>query len=382
VAGLFPLIALMLLSSVHAQLFGSPWRHMYYSGLCLFGWLLGLMASRVAERPTDESYALVGSIALLGAAYVNAGISKLAFGGFEWASGAPIQAVIVAQDGLVRDSLVSAYRSWVVMSPAVVGSFSLATMIFELAGPLMILDGPARVIVALGLLGMHLNIYVLTHILYWQSMVLLILLGTLRHEETPPSRAAALPILGSRGFVATAVTLAVAAVFAIGHQQQRYAAWRTGRNAPPVAVADSLPTPLPSPAEPTPTTPPSLVGPAPAPPPSLAESAPPRSSQQIGPFSVGDRVTDEWTIETLTPTDGAFTVMLVGPAGHARFEVNCADDEHRSPFDVGSAHIFYSRDVPFPVAQPVGNALRERVRSAAASRDPCQAVTAWMHSTR
>src|SRR2546429_612054 len=71
VAGLVPFIALMLLSSVHARLFGSPWRHLYYSGLCLFGWLMGLMVSRVGGRPSDESYARIGSLALLGAAYLN-----------------------------------------------------------------------------------------------------------------------------------------------------------------------------------------------------------------------------------------------------------------------------------------------------------------------
>src|SRR5262249_49937698 len=183
------------LSSVHARLFGSPFRHLYYSGLCLSGWLTGLMVSRAGGSPSDESYARIGSVALLGAAYLNAGISKVAFGGFEWAGGAPIQAVIVAQDGLVPDGLVSAYRSWVVMSPAVVGLFSLSTMIFELAGPLMILGGRTRAIVALGLLSMHLNIYVLTHILYWESMVLLVLLGILPYEETPQPQAAALPML-------------------------------------------------------------------------------------------------------------------------------------------------------------------------------------------
>ena len=358
VAGLLPFVALMLLSSVHAQLFGSPWRHMYYTGLCLFGWLLGLMAARVEGRPTDESYAQVGSLALLGAAYLNAGISKLAFGGFEWAWGAPIQAVVVAQDGLVRDSLLSAYRSWIVMSPAVVGFFSLATVIFELAGPLMMLGGRVGVIVALGLLSMHLNIYVLTHILYWQSMVLLVLLGVLPHEERRPSKAAPLPMLASpRRFVGSVVTLSVGALLAIGHQHHRYNAWAAPRAAhtPPVHLAE------------------------PAPPPPPPQRSP---SQRIGPFSLGDHVTDEWSIEALSPTDGGFTVTLLGPAGRARFEVNCADVEHRSPFDVGAAHIFYSRDVPFPIVQPLGSALRDRVRSAAAPHDPCQAVNDWTQPAR
>src|SRR5262249_24591799 len=145
----------------------------------------------------------------------------------------------VSQDGLVRDSLVSAYRSWVVMSPTVVGLFSLATMIFELAGPLMMLGGAARVIVALGLLSMHLNIYLLTHILYLESIVLLFLLGILPHEDPPDSQAAAVPVLASRRpFIGSVVTLGVAALLAIGHQHYRFNAWRAGSSGMPVRSAE------------------------------------------------------------------------------------------------------------------------------------------------
>ena len=372
VAGLLAFIALMLLSTVHARLFGSPWRHLYYSGLCLFGWLIGLAASRVGGRQSDESYARIGSVALLGAAYLNAGISKIVFGGLEWTQGAPIQATIVAQDGLVRDSLISAYRSWVVMSPAVVGLFALATTIFELAGPLMILGGRARVIVALGLLSMHLNIYVLTPILYWESMVLLIVFGILPHQESTPSQTAALPMLASRGtFIGSVVILSVAAVVAIGHQHNRYNAPVPGRaapNGPPAGVAEAPPTLVL-----TPSVQPAESAPSPLP-------SQRQTSQRIGPFSLGDHVTEEWSIEALSPTDGGFSVTLLGSAGLTRFEVNCTDVDHRSPFDVGSAHIFYSLDVPFSIVRPLGDALRERIRSAAAPHDPCQAVNQWMQS--
>src|SRR5262249_34135654 len=74
------LVALGLLSSVHAQLFGSPWRHLYYSGLCLAGWIAGQVVARRRGRPADESFARTGALALLGAAYLNAGVSKVVFG--------------------------------------------------------------------------------------------------------------------------------------------------------------------------------------------------------------------------------------------------------------------------------------------------------------
>ena len=80
-SGMLALGTLILLSTAHAGLFGSPWRHLFYSGLCLSGWLLGLVVSRSRGAPQDESYARVGSIALLGAAYFNAGLSKLVYGG-------------------------------------------------------------------------------------------------------------------------------------------------------------------------------------------------------------------------------------------------------------------------------------------------------------
>ena len=178
--GLVSLGALTLLSTAHAQLYGSPWRHLYYSGLCLSGWLLGLGLGRHRGAATDESLARIGSIALLGAAYLNAGISKLAFGGIDWLSGLPIQAVVVGQDGLVADSILSSYRTWVAETPAAASLFAIATVGFELAGPLMIAGRKTRLCVALGLLAMHANIYVLTRILYWESMVLLVLFGVLR----------------------------------------------------------------------------------------------------------------------------------------------------------------------------------------------------------
>src|SRR5690348_15233061 len=84
--GATALVALAVLSSVHAQLFGSPWRHLYYSGLCLAGWIAGQVAARRRGAPTDESYARTGALALLGAAYLNAGISKVVFGAADWAT--------------------------------------------------------------------------------------------------------------------------------------------------------------------------------------------------------------------------------------------------------------------------------------------------------
>jgi len=182
---LVALVALALLSTAHAQVFGSPWRHLYYSGLCLAGWLLGLALSRRGGTPEDESYARTGAMALLGAAYLSAAISKIIYGGWEWADGTPIQAIILGQEGLVAGGIVDAYRFWTVTTPHAAVAFSVATVAIEAAGPLMLAGRRMRRIVAFALLILHANIYLLTPVLYWQSMLLLVLFGL--SSDPPPA---------------------------------------------------------------------------------------------------------------------------------------------------------------------------------------------------
>lgn len=365
-AGLFPLGALTLLSTVHAQLFGSPWRHLYYSGLCLSGWLLGLAVSRWRGRPTDESYARIGSTALLGAAYLNAGISKLAFGGWDWALGLPIQAVVVAQDGMVADSIVSTYRSWVVASPTVAGLCSSATILFELLGPLLIGGLPLRVCVALGLLAMHLNILILTHILYWESMVFLVLFGLLARSEAVRESAAAV-VISARSFIATTAVLVLAASIGVVHQGRRFAKWQERTPMGSQAVAREGV----SRQEPAPN-----VAPISAVPPSAV------SLRQVGPLVVGQMLVEGWTVDALEITEGGFVAVFVGKPGRAKFEITCAPSEHRSPFDVGRTHIFYSKDVAFGDLETVGWALRGQIRNAGEGQALCDRLADWQNEAR
>ncbi len=347
--GVAALAALIVLSTVHAQLFGGAWRHLYYSGACLTGWLLGLVAGRRAGMPEDESYARVGAIALLSAAYCNAAISKFVYGGIEWLSGAPIQAIIVSQDGLVGSGLIADYRRWTVDVPAVASLFSIATMLFELGAPLMLLGGWIRILFALGLFAMHANIYVLTPILYWESMTLLLVFGLSSEGSTDrePSREPA----RSQLFAASATVLAVWSVLAIANQMHRYtarqAAKRAQREAPP-------------------------------PPPPTAVTA----LRQIGPFVVGAPLADGWSVQTLEISEGGFIARLSGGAAPLSFEVTCASSEHRSPFDLEGAHIFYSSTLELAALRAAGDSVRERVREAAAGRDVCAQIASWRASAR
>ncbi len=185
-AGILALLCLAILSTAHAQLFGSPWRHMFFSGACLLGWLAGATAG--AGTPAARRYARAGALALLGAAYTNAGISKLAYSGAKWLNGVAVQGSVIGQDGLVADSILSAYRTWTVTTPAVAIISSAATVAFELAGPLMLFGGTLGRFVAAGLIAMHCNIYLLTtYIFYWQSVVLLAAFGLWNSDSLPQS---------------------------------------------------------------------------------------------------------------------------------------------------------------------------------------------------
>jgi len=354
-SGATALVALALLSSVHAQLFGSPWRHLYYSGLCLAGWIAGLVVARRRGAPADESWARTGALALLGAAYLNAGISKVVFGAADWATNVPIQATIIGQDGLAPRGIFAAYRLLVVQTPALASAFSLLTVAFELAGPLMLLGRRTRWLVAGGLLAMHVNILLLTgEILYWEAMLFLALFAVVPDDEdvTTATRSDA-PVRGIL-FVAAFVLLVVASALGIRHQavlfHQRHHPTQTAQAAPP-------PAPLPPPSEPPTTSPPTV--------------------QQIGPFVVGAMLVHDWSIDRLTIGERGFVITLRGHAGNARFEVTCAASENNSPFDVGAAHIFYFKDVPFASLEDAGKALRETVRRAAGEVDVCEAIATW-----
>lgn len=346
-AGLLPLAALMLLSTAHGELFGSPWRHLYFSGLCLAGWLLGLAVARWRDAPDAEGWAQVGATALLGAAYFNAGLSKLLYGGTDWLSGFPIQAVVIGQDGMVADDLLTSYRIWVVGVPGLAALFASSTVAFELAGALMISGQRVRRWVAIGLIAMHTNILLLTHILYWESMVVLLLFGFA--PDPPPAAATIAGARRGRGFALAAGLLALGAILAIAHQARRHA----HSPSPPAAPA-SAPVAAPDPTAPG-----------------------PRAARRIGPLALGQELDAGWVVDALRLTDDGFVVGASAAPGRADFEITCAVSERRSPFDVEAAHIFYSSPLPFESLAPAGRALQRQISAAASGREICDALREW-----
>lgn len=368
--GLVALTALMFLSTVHTHLFGSPWRHLFFGGLCLAGWLAGLAVSRHRGAPADEGYACTGSVALLGAAYLNSGISKLVFGGSTWVSGLPVQSAIVAQNGLIPDGIAAAYRSWVATTPAVARLYSVATVAFELSGPLMLVGRRMRIFVALGLLSMHASIFFLTgHILYWESMVLLLCFGlspAVPAERSPHSAAVSHRPRTGRFAVAVAV-LAVAALFAIAHQARRFALRHEESHKivePPGIAAEQG-------------APPRGIEPGEAPTPMPTVSV----LQRVGPFAIGQVLAEGWTIDAFDLDDDGFAITVAGEAGRVRFDITCAS-RGGSPFDVGAAHILYSRHVGFEELEAAGKALQEQFRKATEGREVCERIQSWRAAAR
>lgn len=341
-AGAAALAALMVLATTHAQFVGSPWRHLFFSGLCLAGWLVGLAAGRARGTGiAAEQWARCGALGFLGAAYFNSGASKLVYGGVPWLGGVPLQAAMIGQSGLVPGGTVGLVQDWVASTPWMAAALSVATVLFELAGPLMLVGPRLRAAVAFGLIAMHVNILVLTtHILYWESMALLALFGLSADAPLGGQVAAPPRWLHGRRFAAAVIGLVALAAAAMAQQGIR-------------AVRDDAPPP-PDTAAPLPT------------------AAP---LQRLGPLALGQVVADSWTVTALAVRDDALTVTLSGPSAAATFALTCG--AYQSPFDVGEGRILYPNDVPFAVLEPAGRALQELVRTATGGEAVCAHYRAW-----
>lgn len=344
-AGALALGALVLLSSGHTQLFGSPWRHMFFSGLCLLGWLVGLGLARRNDRRDDESYAVTGTRALLGAAYLSAGLSKLVYGGAGWANGVSIQASVINQTGLVADTWLNAYRVWVAFSPSLAVALAVGTIVVECAGPALLGPRRIRALAAFGLVAMHFNIFLLTGILYWESMTLLVLFGLPLWDavERDPEIPGTAGLLHDRAFVPLAALLGILWVVSVGHQAVRH------HERQPVPAG--------------------VQGEGASPPPS-------EDAQQLGPFVVGSELAG-WSISSVRADPDALRVEAQGPPGPIVFALSCEPSLASGPFDLGRAHIVYEGDLPHPDVQGFGEALRERTEQASQGREVCESLRAW-----
>jgi hypothetical protein len=324
------LACLAMLSHVHGALVGSPWRHLYFSGTCLFGWALGAIVARRRGAPEDESLARIGAIATLGAAYANAGLSKLVYGGPAWLEGQSLRYTVVAQDGLVGTGALLHLRELVVGTPAVAAALAVGTVFFELAGPAMLVGPRTRAFVASGLVGMHLSIYVLTSIGYVEAVFLLTLFalpfapGNEPPAEWGPSRRT-LAIVGG------ALTLVIALSIVREGLSER------------------------------------VVGAAPSP--SRVHVRPTR----VGPIAVGLELGGS-RVDSLEVTGDALVVAMSGPEGSVTFDVTCRETSDEGPWDQPPLHLFFRR-----TERPTGS-LEAPARALAATLGdtPCASMPGWL----
>lgn len=331
--GAVALVILGLLSHAHAALDGSPWRHLYYSGLCLLGWLVGAAYARARARGDEPRHAIAGATALLGAAYFSAGLSKLVFSGPDWLAGETLRHAVVAQDGLVGAGTLHALRVAVVERPGVAAALATATVAVELAGAALLAGPRVRAAAAAGLVAMHAAIFVLTGIAYVESVALLVLFGWPRRAEpTAPSEAP-----GPRATAIVGAALGLAATAAIVHQG--------------LAAAE-------------------------APGPAAIVQAPTRV---LGPFRVGEARGGLEVVE-LAASGDAMTVFVAGAAGRVGFDLTCRETADVGPFDRPPLHVFYR---PTPLSQAeiagAGAAVRDAALAAGAP-DVCAALQRWIGS--
>ncbi len=208
-AGVVALVALGFLATAFAEVAGGPARNLYFSGVTMLGWIIGILYHRA-----DERFAHAGATALLGAAYLSAGISKLAYSGMPWLDGVQIQAIVLSQDGLVPDGVLAALRTALVSAPKITLALTLATVALELSGPLLLGGRKVRRVVAFGLVGMHTCIFLLGGISYVSAVVLLLVVAFA--DDAPSHDRSEAP--APRWLMPATVACALAAVFAIAHQ--------------------------------------------------------------------------------------------------------------------------------------------------------------------
>lgn len=336
ISGALALLALALLSHTHAALNGAPWRHLYYSGIGLLGWLAGLAFARARDLPDAQRYAGVVATALLGAAYFSAGLSKLLFGGIEWLAGETLRHAVVAQDGLIGAGLLHDLRLAVVNTPAIAAALATATVGFELGGLIFLVGPRTRALVGAGLVLMHLSIFVLTGIAYVESIAVLLIFAW---PHPPPPDPPAIGSPSPRATVLAALVLGLFAVAAIARQ---------GLDAAVTASPDHV------------------------------VAAPTRS---LGPFALDDEIAGFRVVE-LAAGDDAATVFLARGADRLGFDLTCRPDGHAGPFDRPPLHVYYRETtLPFADLAPAGEAVRD-LALAAGDPDVCAALTRWIGTTR
>ncbi|APR79813.1 Hypothetical protein A7982_05160 [Minicystis rosea] len=176
--GIVALASLALLCETHAALIEGPMRIFFATGATLVGWLAGLGYARLLGHRRDdgesERLAEMGAVAALCATYAGAIISKLWVAGFSWADAQSLRALIFSQRGILERSPFDVYALTVASQPSLAWALAAFTMVIQLGALIYPLSRRTRAICGTLLLGFHINVWMLTPILFTESMILLV----------------------------------------------------------------------------------------------------------------------------------------------------------------------------------------------------------------
>jgi len=98
---------------------------------------------------------------------------------------------------------------------------------------------------------------------------------------------------------------------------------------------------------------------------------------RLGPFTVGERIADDWSVDSLRVEGEAIVAVLNGAPGRAAFEITCAPSERTSPWRLGRAQVFYSSEMAREDLDRAGAAVVQQVERATEGRDVCDALAQW-----
>jgi len=177
---------MLLLSQWQTQLFGSPSRNSFFPGAAVLGWTLGSVWARAlqgsladssAARSIRERLAEAGAIGCIGAAYVGSATSKLLSAGVTWADASQVRALVLWQSPVATWGWLLDYRQTLLMNPGYAQIAAVATLTIELAGLLLLFGKRLRLLAAIAILSLHVNIILLCTMPYLEPMALLLLLA-------------------------------------------------------------------------------------------------------------------------------------------------------------------------------------------------------------
>lgn len=206
--GAVAMIAMLVINELILYVGLGARRRFFHSGSALIGWLFGLLVARLIARAQNdegtpspsrsERLAELGAAATLGATYLGSAISKLAHGGLAWLSGDALRSALLSQHRNGVFWLLDRYAGWVGGSATVASTLAVLTVISEAGMVFYAFGVRPRKLAATLIIGMHLNILLLTGILYGMSIFLVALFGYPWPRVIPAWRRRTEPVVWER----------------------------------------------------------------------------------------------------------------------------------------------------------------------------------------